>query len=141
MKYFILIFIYITLANCAENKKTNQTPNIYEPSDSIKLQDIWGLDSWTNQPKENITLEIFTNSAKIQGEATCNSYFAGLKLNVKQKKIAFTKIISTKRMCKLINAETLYFKQMAKINAYKLENNFLKLYSNDTLYFQFKKID
>jgi len=139
-KVVVLIFVFAVmfLLSCKSKISNNSSSKTNE---RLRLHDIWGLESWKNETKSHIILEIFPEESRISGEGPCNSFFGGLKLNTEQKKIAFTSIGATKRSCDNLKKEQTFFEYLSKINHYTLDKNNLLLYENNTLLLTFKKID
>lgn len=119
------LFCLLSLSSCNSSKNTNQNNS----SPNNNLHDIWIVRELygtpikiieTKTPKQ-ITLEIFVNEMKILGNDSCNNFFGKID-ELDAKKISFSDIGSTKKLCLNRTIPNSFNRAMKEITGYELKN-------------------
>jgi heat shock protein HslJ len=115
--------------------------------DSLKLNDIWALESINGETldlengEERPRLEINLHKKQIFGSDGCNNFSGGIK-SLDEKSMIFGAIISTRKACMNMETSNKFNQNMANVQSYSLEG--LKLHLNDIQgneLFVFRKVD
>lgn len=130
MKNLILTTLIVSISTflgsniqCFGAKKTSISSNT------------WSLVELSGEqitPKAGRFSLIFShNDSKFSGMAECNRYFGTFKL--KNKKLSFGHVGSTRMMCPNQQLESKYFELLNKVDSYSLSKNTLKLKNKGTV--------
>ena len=133
MKQLILLAALFILFTSFQSDTADQ-PSLYHTK--------WVLNSIH---EKNTTEYIYTRAFlqfeeetnRVSGNGSCNSF--GGTMAVSEDAIQFGNLFSTKMYCAEVQEiETLFLKQLGRVNRFVINGPFLKLYKDDTLLLCFK---
>ncbi|MBN8687147.1 MAG: META domain-containing protein [Chitinophagales bacterium] len=133
MKQITLLTVLFMLLTSFQSGNADQ-PSLYHTK--------WVLNSIHDR---NVTEYIYTraflqfddDTKRVSGNGSCNSF--GGTMDVSEEAIQFGNLFSTKMYCADVqDIETLFLKQLGKVNRYEIKGTNLKLFKDDTLLLSFK---
>lgn len=130
MNKTLIAIASVMLMSCASSKKSSipSEPSLFQKWDLVTLHN----DSITSGNHKTIYIEFSDSANRVGGSGPCNRYFSTFSKSGNQLK--FSMIGSTKMACIDDQANWLeqnFFQTLEKVTAYKFENGYLHLMSDD----------
>ncbi len=127
---FLAAFAAIALASCSSLSSTKvgtSQPDITNTK--------WVLADDVSGKKPTLNID----SAKINGNSGCNSYFGELTLDKASGNFVAQRVGATKMACPNMEVENNYFSMLNQANKYVVNGTTLELYKDNLLLMKFTK--
>lgn len=134
----------VMVQSCGVNKKTTAENTSVSKAD-MRIHDIFvaiKIDGEKVERRDEMPrLELNLNTMEVFGNNGCNQ-FNGKITSVTEKKIAFSGMAMTRKMCPDMVIPTKFDQALQKVEGYKYENLHLTMYDKDGKeLFKFLKVD